>query len=375
MTRCAVLAAGTAVSPFGAADARLQGFRKAFELRGWSVTELSQRVIPSRAGVTPTALSAVLALARWFGITDEIRPKQAVALTRRVRSQSGAVMITSVPPFSLLALTLTARRPVIIDLRDVFSIPSATNPLARLLGPVERALLRRAAGVVYAGSARVGDSLADKLGIPATRLRHVPNGVLVGDLADVRRTPPTRGPLDLVLAGHLYGGMSLDPLLSAVAAVGTDVAQLEVIGPTPGTQRSRFGSRAGPAVTFSDARSRPDLYRRLARADAGVVVLNSSYPYRHSIPTKAYEYCAVGLPVLYVGPSDAALVTEALGPAVRQFPPSDRTGLSEFLRAAVANRSVLATDLARIGDIDRVVHALAAVDLAEMILAQERTWR
>lgn len=321
-----------ALSPHGAGRARIDGFERAFRAGGWGVDRPPAAAPAEGApGVVRRAAGRAAggALAR-VGLAGEIVPRVAIGMARWLRSSQADVAVVSAPPFSLLALAAIARQPVILDVRDVLALHPRPHPVARLLSPLERRLVRHADGVAFAGDRSLGPKIAAFSKIPRSRVVSVPNGVIAEELPEAVAPRSGDGPVRLVFCGSLYGGATLGPLPEVLAAVGPSVARLTVIGPTPAHARRRFFGRMTPEVDFLPPLPRRDLYRWLAEADLGVLALDDWYPFELSIPAKAYDYAAIGLPVLYFGAAEAA-VTQ-LG-TVHRFALRDTAGPAAFLRS------------------------------------------
>jgi hypothetical protein len=246
-----------------------------------------------------------------------------------LRSSRPDVAVVSVPPFSLLALAASARPPVILDVRDVLALHPRPHLVARMLSPLERGLTRRVAGVAFAGDSSLAEEIAAFSEIPPARIVPAPNGVIADELPEAAARSAD-GPVRLVFCGSLYGGATVGALPEMLAAVGSSVAHLTVIGPTPVHARRRFFGGMTDEVDFLPPLPRRDLYRRLAEADLGVLALSDWYPFELSIPAKAYDYAAMGLPILYFGPAEAAV--KEIG-AVHRFDLHDADGAAAFLRS------------------------------------------
>ena len=317
--------------PHGAGSARIDGFERAFRAAGWAVDRPAATApAEDRPGTVRQAVGNATAgtFAR-VGLAGEIAPRVAVRMARWLRSSRPDVAVVSVPPFSLLALA-SAQPPVILDVRDVLALHPRPHLVARMLSPLERGLARRAAGVAFAGDPSLAEEIAAFSEIPPARIVPVPNGVLAEELPEGAAPRSVDGPVRLVFCGSLYGGATVGALPEMLAAVGASVAHLTVIGPTPAHARRRFFGRMTNEVDFLPPLPRRDLYRRLAEADLGVLALSDWYPFELSIPAKAYDYAAMGLPILYFGPAEAAV--KEIG-AVHRFDLHDADGAAALLRS------------------------------------------
>ena len=364
MKRTLAVVVGGSIPSQSAASARLDGIREAFERRGWTVVtnwsrdgneSPASRLSRVRSHLTSARLAKVLTR---IGLVGEIRPRALFAGRRFLRRTPHDVVLVSMPP---LATVGSARRgqPVILDYRDVFGAADHPSVASRLLRPLEAAAAQRAAFVSFAGSEATGQRLVRRLGVRQADLLHVRNGVKPAELPSSFVRTSRVGGLDLVFAGNLYGASDLGPLYRALVA-GPQDAHLEILtaGTLASTRRYLSGAPAG-RVTVSPAVTLSALYQRLGDADAGVIVLNGDYPFAESIPAKTYDYLAVGLPILYLGPATAALIEEG-GSLVHRFDPNDIVGIIGFLErlrdaVAVGPRQPHVVD--RIGQADKIVDA------------------
>lgn len=190
-----------------------------------------------------------------------------------------AAALVSVPPFSLLPAVaggLPAGVPLVVDYRDPWSGRLRPAPAAWATRPVERQYLRRAAAITYAGGPELGRLLSQKLGVAPHRVVSVPNCFEPADLASVPphrpRTERDGTPLDLVFGGYWYGRNGPGVLLEALARAGPDVAILTIIGGVSQPIAARFKRLTGRPPRLAESGGRAELYRRLASADASVIL-------------------------------------------------------------------------------------------------------
>jgi len=108
----------------------------------------------------------------------------------------------------------------------------------------------------------------------------------------------------------------------------------------------------------------------LAASDVGLVVYADLPALRVSTPAKLYEYLAIGLPVLFVGPSEGAapdLVREARAGLVVRY--ADQSGIAAALAGFARQKSegVLGSDLRRavVARFDRRLQAEALARVLE----------
>jgi len=367
--RTLAIVTGGAIASQSAASARIEGIREAFERRDWTVVTNSRysghKTASSRLSLLRSHLTSARlakALTR-LGFVGEVRPTAFLFDLWFLRQNPHDVVLISMPPLATVRIARKGR-PIILDYRDVFGAADYPSVTSRVLRPFEAAAARRAAYVSFAGSATTGERLVGRLGVQQADLIHVRNGVMPSELPTGPVRATRRRGADLVFAGNLYGASDLSPLFRALLA-GPHDARLEIL--TAGTLASvrRYLSEAPTGrVVVSSAVTRSALYRRLDLADAGVIVLNRDYPFAESIPAKTYDYLAMGLPILYLGPADAALMEEG-GGLIHRFDPNDLRGIIGFLEA-LRDGSVHAPRRPFV--VDRIEEANKIVDAAERLL-------
>jgi hypothetical protein len=373
MTRRVLLIGPSPITEFSAAFPRLRAFEEALAVAGWSVTRGYRMTEPAEPAQSkhqrPRVPAAAVRFLARIGIADEVQVRTLLRVRRLLQQTPHDAVVMSAPPFSLVACSLFTSAPVVLDYRDVFASSTRPHLIARCLAPLEAYLTRRANAITFAGGQRLGTYLVRRLGVSPALVHRVPNGVVrteVGD--DLPGRPLSSGyrPLDVVWAGHLYGFANLSPILRGLEQVGPAVAHLEIIGPTPVHTRRRYAPEDLPTVSFKPALHRAELYRRLARADVGLIVLNDGYPYEISVPAKYYDYVAVGMPILYIGPKGAALQEEPGSSLVHRFAPDDHDGICNFLRAAATSR-LPAWRTSYVAQVDRANGAAHLVKILEAL--------
>lgn len=354
--------------------ARIAGFEAAFERAGWSVVKLGdgrsgaswlerglERLLPQRA----------LEMLRRWGIQGQVQPGSGLRLARAlVGPSAGDVVVLSVPPISLLAAVLVRfrRRAVILDYRDAWAVSERPPPLARLCRPLERAAIKRSWAITFAGGPVLGSRLGRIARPISGEIVAVANGVDAADLPRVKSCGRSEdGPLDLVIAGQVYGDNDWEGLVRALRSLPPLGFRLEILGNQPDYVRGWFAP-LGDRVRWTPATDRRTLYSRLARADAGLVAVGESDDWRTRIPVKVYEYLACGLPVIALCPEGAALLDVA--PLAHQFANEDWKGLADLLALASADPSILrAPPIGTVG-LDRVSAAERLVRLAREVVAE-----
>lgn len=343
-----ILAAG--LGSAGAVGARIGSLAVGLRDRGWIVDVIClSPPRPSRArrllDRLPTAASRLVETA---GFEGDVMPSIAVSARTTARRVSSSVAVVSVPPFSLLpavASALPSSVPLVVDYRDPWSGRLRPTPAAWLTRPVERRYLRAAAAVTYAGGPELGKLLSRQLGVAADHIVAVPNGFDPADLADVPPHQPRAErdgtPLDLVFGGYWYGRNGPGILLKALAAVGSDVAILTVIGGVSQPIATRTRRLTGSPPRLEAGTSREALYRRLAHADAAVIPLDNASAVESRIPAKAYDCLAVGTPVIAICPPDSALLSAPGAERFHHVHHRDASALADLLRRARDDRASL----------------------------------
>jgi hypothetical protein len=377
MTPTVAILAGRDLARGSAAFERVDALRAAFESEGWNVATSPPRV--AAPGRSTSALREIVSAltSRWIattltriGLVGELGLRERREARRFLRATACDLVVVSVPP--LATASIRTDRPLILDYRDVYGAADHPPLASRILRALEGCAARRADAVSFAGAAAVGRRLADRLGVAPERLIHVRNGIRREDLpphpAGTAReqAPAHAAAIDLVFVGNLYGGADLRPLFAAMSAARSDV-RLDVV--SAGTARSlrRYLSGAPRGkVRLSAALARPELYRRLAHADAGIIVLNRDYPVAESVPAKTFDYLGVGLPILYIGPQDAALLAESES-GIHSFRPDD-PGIVEFIESLPGRRSLPRRPVV----VDRVQEARRMVEIAERLVGPSR---
>jgi glycosyltransferase involved in cell wall biosynthesis len=272
------------------------------------------------------------------------------ALTRaHARRRFSLVQVHTLPDFLVFA-TLPLRLtgvPVILDLHE--AMPEffgsrfggrARGIGRRLLGGQERLACRFASAVVTVNEA-LGDRLL-RIGVPPDKVSIVPNAPSLRRFApgDYPARPfMADGALRLVYAGALSPIYELDVVLDAVARlVGQDDAldvRLELYGrdfeEVPlRDQAARLG--IGERVTFHGRIALDEVPAAVAAADIGLAPTRRSPFTDYSLSTKAYEYAAMGKPVVA---TRLPMVVRTFGDDVVTYEPGDAADLARAIRSIV----------------------------------------
>jgi glycosyltransferase involved in cell wall biosynthesis len=206
--------------------------------------------------------------------------------------------------------------------------------------------------------------------LPAEHFAVVPNGFDPAQLG--AETRDAHVGWELLHAGALYYGRSLEPLLEAAAqviAVDPDFGRdfrLRLVGTLDATTRAELSRhRLGPRVQWCGQLDHASTIQAMRSADALLLVANTTPGAKATVPGKLFEYLGVGRPVLAVAPresSTADVLNQTGGGWLA--PAGDPAAIACVLREAFRERSrpadarqvarfdrrVLAGDLARIFD-------------------------
>lgn len=328
-----------------APSARLSAFAEHFQREGWTVhrpVDESQRPASEQASFTRYR-PLLRKLADLMRLEGDCQPSLVRTFWHQASSTRSDVTLLSVPPFSGLVGSMVryGSPRTVVDFRDLWLHNTRVPSLNRLSSWLERQMAARLDAITFAGTAAFGDLLSRMSGLPADRVVSVPNGVRSEDLPAAgsprQHDGPRDGPLRLVFAGSVYGRHQLRHVAQAVDKLGARRVRLEVIGPSPPDQLARCLVSTGSGLTSSPALSRPELYRRILAADVAVIALADSFPHEFSIPVKAYEYFALGMPTLVIAPGASPLVRLAGPSLVERIDPDDGAGI-EALLAELADR-------------------------------------
>lgn len=260
-----------------------------------------------------------------------------------------------------------------LDIRDIFAdtigdvLPA---PAATLAGPafsvLESRTIRRADAVNLVSP---GFLEYFTTRYPGRRFSTISNGVddafrLAGPSADGRPQART-GPVTILYAGNVGEGQGLHAIVPGLATALGDQARLVVIGDggrLPALQAAVAGAGCRN-VQILPPMSRPELIELYRRADVLFVHLNDYQAFRKVLPSKLFEYAAMGKPLLAgVAGYAARFVQDEIGNAA-VFPPCD-------VEAAVrAFRSLELVDRPRTDFIERYDRARLTSALARDVLA------
>ncbi len=268
-------------------------------------------LIMGRVGV---ALDPAFKLA---GLRPEAFPPSTVwavsaarGVRRRLQTGRYDAVVATGPPWAALLAGALARPtcPLIVELRDLW----ASNPLFDRGGPVlshlERYVLARAAATIVVTPEAALDVRRRHPGLRRRTLHVVENG-FEPDLLTQRSQSVPGSPLRILHSGSLTVDRPLAPLLAVLAEPGyREAFTLEANGVVAPRIRAEI-ERSGVNVAISPPVSWEMAVERIASCDIALITQSAAAGDETAVAGKAYEYLALGRPVLCLTAGGA---TEAL---------------------------------------------------------------
>lgn len=275
-------------------------------------------------------------------------PSAGSALIGRLLARTDDVVVVSGPPFSQFLLAFLARlRPetaMVLDYRDEWSTTRTIYEMggaARAGAALERAVLRRAHGVVTATEAFRDELLRRFDFLDPSQVTTIPNGYDPDDFP----AAPQRLPLDrfvLTYVGTVFRLTSARPLLEAVRrlhAAAPELARLlevRFIGRIVETEAAAFEGMEALGVHRLGYLEHRRALKALAASHAVLCMLDDAPGAERIYPGKLFELLYLGRPCLTIAPEGvlAAFAREhALGAVVSPADPDAimRT-LADWLR-------------------------------------------
>lgn len=269
-------------------------------------------------------------------------------------------------------VSIWKRRPLYLDIRDIF-LDTLRSVLSRrsfaLIRPVvavlEQITVRRAATVNLV-SRGFEDYFRERY--PDKHYSFLTNGI--DDFA-MSGCPPRAAPADgiatILYAGNLGEGQGIEHILPPAAKALQGKARFVIFG--DGARRNAIEQRCKELginnIVINKPVPREDLLRAYAEADALLVHLNAYEAFLKVLPSKIFEYGALGRPILAgVAGYPATFLREHL-PDALVFEPQDVAGLV----AAVARLRAGLAPIDRRPFIDRFNRRAISEELAQGIRA------
>jgi glycosyltransferase involved in cell wall biosynthesis len=255
------------------------------------------------------------------------------------------VIIASSPPLPVgsvgAALAIRHRVPWILDVRDPWPEVAVTlgevedGPLLRAAEWFERRLYRSAAAITT--STRPHQDLIEERG-GAGKVTVIYNGATPMFLAAGERDPEPElagdadGSFVWTYAGNLGLAQGLESAVEAAGILGEGF-RLILIGNGPRREHLRELARALPAgqAEVRDAIPPGDVARLTRASDALLVALAPMPGLEGFVPSKLFDCCAVGRPVVLAAVGESVRLTEESGAALT-VPPGDATALADAVR-------------------------------------------
>jgi glycosyltransferase involved in cell wall biosynthesis len=269
----------------------------------------------------------------------------AATIAGAVGKRPDAILVSSPPLPAATAAMIVARRfrvPWVMDVRDPW--PEAAVALGELTNPRVITALERLERRLYASAAAIVTvtepfrrDIAAKVEDPS-KITIVPNGT-TRRWMEAGEAEVDRASLDMpadrfvwTYAGNLGLAQGLIPAVDAAGELGEGF-QLQLVGAGPVRPRLEelaAGLHEG-AVVFRGL-VQPDVAARYLRAsDANLVSLGAEPALEKFVPSKLFDCCAVGRPVLLAAAGEPQRLAAAADAAI-PIPPEDRGALVAALR-------------------------------------------
>jgi glycosyltransferase involved in cell wall biosynthesis len=257
-----------------------------------------------------------------------------------------AILVSSPPlPAAVAAMTIAKRFrvPWVMDVRDPW--PEAAVALGELSDPRVIRLLEWLELRLYASAAAIitvtepfRAGIGAKVDDPS-KITIVPNGT-TRKWIEAGKVDVDRAELDLpadrfvwTYAGNLGIAQGLGTAVEAAAELG-DGFQLQLVGAGP--VREKLEARAAelpPGSVVFRGLVEPEMAARYLRAsDANLVSLGAQPELAKFVPSKLFDCCAVGRPVILSAAGEPQRLAAAADAAL-PIPPEDRGALVDALRA------------------------------------------
>lgn len=265
------------------------------------------------------------------------------------------VIIASSPPLPVgsvgATLAIRHRAPWILDVRDPWPEVAVTlgevedGPLLRAAERFERRLYRSAAAITT--TTRAHKDLIEERG-GAGKVTVISNGATPSFLAAGEREPEPEltgerdGHFVWTYAGNLGLAQGLESAIDAARILG-DGFRLILIGDGPRREALRELARALPPgqAEVRDAIPPADVARLTRASDALLVALAPIPGLGGFVPSKLFDCCAMGRPVVLAAVGESVRLTEEASAAI-SVAPGDATALADAVRRLRDDRKLAA---------------------------------
>jgi colanic acid biosynthesis glycosyl transferase WcaI len=234
------------------------------------------------------------------------------------------------------------RVPWVLDVRDLW--PAAAVAVGELSGhrvvaameSLERRLYRSATSITTPSESSK-DHIAAVCGSPE-KVHHLPSGT-TEDWLRLGEQEVDRAELAVpaetfawTYAGNIGLAQDLATAVEAAALLG-DGYRLVVVGDGPVRgQVEAFAERVAPgSVTFTGLLPKDRAARLMRASEALLVSLADTPGIAYAVPSKLYDCCAVGRPVIVAAAGEAARIAERESVAIT-VPPGDPEALADAVR-------------------------------------------
>jgi glycosyltransferase involved in cell wall biosynthesis len=256
------------------------------------------------------------------------------------------VVFASSPPLpaaaAAAAIAARHRVPWVFDVRDLW--PEAAVILGELNNPRAIRLAERLEGRLYRSAAAITtvteafrDRIAERLEDPG-KIHVIPNGTTRAWLA-AGEAEPDRAASGMaadrfawMYAGNLGIAQGLETAIEAAGLLG-DGFELTMLGggPVRGDLEALAATLPAGAVRFQDPVQPEVAARQMRAADALLVPLAAEPALEQFVPSKLFDCCAIGRPVILAARGEAPRLAEAAGAALI-VAPGDPAALAAAVR-------------------------------------------
>ena len=225
-------------------------------------------------------------------------------------------IIISVPPSPLLITSLIARlfrKKLLIDVRDLWTDVAVSlsyikedSLILKLARNFENYCLEKS-DLIITNSRVVFDTLHSKLNtLNKHKIRYFPFSV---NLESFRRISGISKKMEVVYIGNLGTAQNLNTLIEAFPLVLQKIPDLKMHFYGGGDREQELKElvkdlKLEKNIQFNNPVPRNEIPAILSRSMLGIVALSSNKAVRYALPTKSFEYFALGLPVVAYGSSD-----------------------------------------------------------------------